>query len=164
MSRVGRSCSCLCLTAVGHVLDYLPYDTNHPEESLKSRIVVWTLVGIVLIVGVIIIATSPKSARTPKVTTELVKSEAARAKGQIDRLVVRLAEAKKVVVPGAAPDKNAEEADRLLAEAGEKLDQAMQATDLKQAEQLLVDGRQTLRRARRAVELATKSVARPRGM
>ena len=130
---------------------------------MKSRIVVWTLVAIVLIIGVIVVLTAPKTSRGPKITADMIKSEVTRAETQLDRLVVRVAERRKSVAPGADTE-GLDEADRLLAEAREKLGQAKQATDIKEAQQLLIEGREALRKARRAVELATKPRSRPPGM
>jgi hypothetical protein len=93
----------------------------------------------------------------------MMKSEAARAETQLDRLVVRLDARRKATAPGAGAEALGE-ADRLLAEAREKLGQAKQATDLKEAHQFLIEGREALRKARRAVELATKPGSRPPGM
>jgi hypothetical protein len=152
------------VTKLDSVLYYFRHDSNQLEDNLKSRFLVWTLVGVIVIIGVVVIATSPKPIRGPKMTLDLVKSQAAQAETQIDRLVARTAEARKAMAPGATPNRGLEEADRLLAQAREKLDQAKQATDLKQGESLLIDGRQTLRRARRAVEVATKTASKPHGM
>jgi hypothetical protein len=152
------------LTKLDSVLYYFRHDSNQLEDNLKSRFLVWTLVGVIVIIGVVVIATSPKPIRGPKMTLDLVKSQAAQAETQIDRLVARTAEARKAMAPGATPNRGLEEADRLLAQAREKLGQAKQATDLKQGESLLIDGRQTLRRARRAVEVATKTASKPHGM
>jgi hypothetical protein len=93
----------------------------------------------------------------------MMKSEVTRAETQLDRLVVRVAERRKSVAPGAGTE-GFDEADRRLAEAREKLGQAKQATDLKEAHQFLIEGREALRKARRAVELATKPRSRPPGM
>jgi hypothetical protein len=128
---------------------------------VNSRILVWSLVGIVVIIGVIVIATAPKAARGPKMTLEIVKSGVAEAEAQLDRLVARLDARRKSTAPGAEAF---DEADRLLAEAREKLGQAREATDVKQARQLLIEGRQVLRKARRAVELATRPARGPSGM
>jgi hypothetical protein len=133
------------------------------EEYVKSRILVWSLVGIVVIIGAIVVVTSPKNTRGPKLTPEIVKREAARAEIQLDRLVVRLDARRKATAPGAGTEAFGE-ADRLLAEAREKLGQVKQATDLKEAHQFLIEGREALRKARRAVELATKPRSRPPGM
>ncbi|GEM_PF-956851 len=131
---------------------------------MKSRILVWSLVGIVVIVGVIVIATAPKrQASGPKVTLDVVKSEVAAAEGQLNRLVARLDARRKAVRPGT--DTQAfDEADRLLAEARDQLGQASQATELKEARQLMVAARAAVRKARRAVELATKPASGPQGM
>jgi len=130
---------------------------------LKSRIIVWTVVGIIALIGVVVIATAPKTGRGPKVTPDMVKSEVERAEAQLERLAVRLSGARKATAPGADTS-NLAQADQLLAEAREKLAQVKQEADAVQAQQLLIDGRETLRRARRAVELAAKSGSRPRGM
>ncbi len=130
---------------------------------MKSRILVWSLVGIVVIIGVIVIATAPKKkASGPKITLDVVKSDAAEAEVQLDRLVARLDARRKAIPPGAGTEAFAD-ADRLLAEAREKLGQVREATDVKQARQLLIEGRQVLRTARRAVVLATKPARRPSG-
>ena len=152
------------MTKPDAVLYYFRYGNNPQEDNLKSRFLVWTLVGVLVIIGVVVIATSRKSTRAPKVTLDLAKSGAARAETQLDRLAVRVAEARKATSPGATPNSGLDEADRLLAQARGKLEQVKQATDLKQAEPLLVEGRQMLRKARRAIELATKTVSRPHGV
>jgi hypothetical protein len=151
------------LTAVEPALDYWPRDCENLEESLKSRIIVWTLVAIVVIIGVIVVLTAPKTSPGSKVTADALKSELAKAETQLDRLVARAAGQRKSVPPGAGTER-LDEADRLLAEAREKLGQAKQATDVKEAHQLLIVGREALRKARRAVELATKPTSRPSGM
>jgi vacuolar-type H+-ATPase subunit H len=131
---------------------------------VKSRILVWSLVGIVVLVGVIVIATAPKrKAMGSKMTLEVVKSEVADAEVQLDKLVARLEARRKATRAGANAEASGE-ADRLLAEAREKLGQAKQATDLMEARQLLKEARPVLRKARRAVELATKPTSRPSGM
>jgi hypothetical protein len=120
---------------------------------MKSRIIVWSLVGIVVIVGAIVVLTAPKASRGPSVTADALKGEAEEAQVQLDHLVARLEARRKSIPPGADA---LGEADRLLAEAREKLGQVKQAADVKEARQLLIEARQVLRKARRAVELATR--------
>jgi hypothetical protein len=142
----------------------LPQVNQQLEEPVKSRIIVWSLVGIVVIVGVIVIATAPKRKTSgPKITLDTVKSEVADAEAQLDRLAARL-DARRKAAPQGAGVRAFDEADRLLAEARDKLGQAKEAVDLKEARQLMVEARETLRKARRAVELATKPKSRPRGI
>lgn len=129
---------------------------------MKSRIIVWSLVGLVAVIGVIVIATAPKAARGPKMTLDLVKNEAAEAEAQLDRLVARLDARRKSTAPGTGVEAF-DEADRLLVEARDKIGQARQATGVKQARQLLIEGREVLRTARRAVVVATKPARRPSG-
>ncbi|HTW92100.1 MAG TPA: hypothetical protein VMH22_10370 [bacterium] len=127
-----------------------------------SRYIVWALVGIVVIVGIVLFVTAPKKAPASKLTLDLVKSGVADADTQMGRLVARADAARRHIAPGAG-SQSLVEADSLLAQAREKLGQADTATDLKQATQLLTDGRVALRKARRAVELATKPGSRPPG-
>jgi hypothetical protein len=122
---------------------------------VKSRIIVWGLVGLVVVIGAIVVLTAPKTSRDPKVTSEALKGEAEEAQTQLDRLVARLEAGRKVTRPAAGVEALGD-ADRLLAEAREKLAQVNQATDLKETRQLLIEARQALRKARRAVELATR--------
>lgn len=129
-----------------------------------SRILVWSLVGVVVIVGVIVLATAPKrTASGPVITLEVVKRQVADAEVQLDRLVARL-EARRKAVPSGADTEAFAEADRLLAQSRDKLGQAKAADELNEARQLMVEARGTLRKARRAVEVATKSGSRPRRM
>jgi hypothetical protein len=126
---------------------------------VKSRILVWSLVGIVVVIGAIVIFTAPKTAQGTKVTSEALKSETAEAESQLDRLVARLEARRKTTPPGASTEAFGE-ADRLLAEARDRLGQVKVATDLKETRQLLIEARESLRKARRAVELATKRPGR----
>ncbi len=129
-----------------------------------SRIVVWTLVGIVVVAGVIVIAAAPKRTQGPKLTLDSVKVAVAQADSQLAKLVSRVETGRRRIAPGSGPNPYLAQADSLLAQARENLDQALAATDLKQATQFLTDGRLALRRARRAVELATKPGSRRPGM
>jgi hypothetical protein len=121
---------------------------------LKSRIVVWTIVGVLVLLGLIFILSAPKGAPGGQVTLERVKQEAAQTATQLDRLAARLAEVQKTAAPGADTSKGLGEAGRLLAQAREKLGQITQVQDGKQAESVLSDAKQFVRRARRIIELA----------
>lgn len=128
-----------------------------------NRYVVWVLVGIVVVIGVVLIISAPKRAPVPQLNLDSVKSAVADADTQMNRLVARVDAARRRIAPGAG-NQDLEEADSLLAQAREKLDQADTATDLKQATQSLSDGRLALRRVRRSVELLTRPASRPPGM
>ncbi|MBM3332030.1 hypothetical protein FJY68_09310 [candidate division WOR-3 bacterium] len=122
---------------------------------MKSRIVVWTLVAIVVIVGMIVVLTAPKTSPSPRVSRETIETEAARAESQLDRLTARIAEQRKSGAPGTRNER-LDEAEGLLAEARDKLGQAKQATDVKEAQQFLIDGSKSLRKARRTIQLAKR--------
>ncbi len=130
---------------------------------MKSRIIVWSLVGIVVVIGVILIVTAPRNTRGPRLTLDIIKNEAVQAEVQLDRLVARLDARRKSAARGAGTE-GLDEAERLLADAREKLSRVKEATGLSEAQKLLIEGREALRKARRAVELATRPASRPRGM
>jgi hypothetical protein len=142
------------LTTAVPTLDFWLHVNQNPEESVKSRILVWSLVGLVVVIGAIVILTAPKNSNGPKLTPEILKTEVDRAVSQLDKLVERLDARRKAVTPGATDAFG--NADQLLAQAREQLEQARQATDMTEAQKQLQVGRETLRKARRAVELATK--------
>jgi hypothetical protein len=127
---------------------------------LKSGIIVWSLVAVVVIIGVVLVLTAPKTSRGFKAGPAATKSEVAKAEAQLDKLAARAAVLRKSVAPGATTE-HLDEADRLLAEARDKLGQAKQATDTKDAQKLLIEGRESLRKARRAVELGMKPTSKP---
>ena len=82
---------------------------------------------------------------------------------QLGRLDARLVEVRKAPASGIDTAKTLGEAERLLAQAREKLVQLRQATEMKQAEPMLVNVNQTIRKARRALELASPKRTMPGG-
>jgi len=122
---------------------------------LKTRVVIWTIVVIAVLIGVVVIATGKKPASAPQVTLEAIRKEAAEAETQLNRLADRAVEARKVVAAGDTLEDSLQVADKLLALAREKLEQLRASEELKRAEQLLTECRQHLRSARRAIEVAT---------
>jgi hypothetical protein len=76
----------------------------HLKESLKSRLIVRTVVDIIVIIGVVAIAMSPRSARAPKAALDLVRSEAAEAEFQMHRFAVRTTDASRALaLSGSRP-------------------------------------------------------------
>jgi hypothetical protein len=113
---------------------------------LKSRLIIGALVGIIVTIGVVV--TSPKSARAAKVAFDLVRSEAAQAEAWMDGLAVRIADARMGLASSGGPTDGLDEVEPLLVLACERFGQIVQAPTLRQAGLLLIDARQTLRRAR----------------
>jgi len=130
---------------------------------LKGRVLVWTIVGIIVVAGVIFILSKPRGPNAQKMTTEDLKRGISQSEVQLNRLSARLVAAHSTVTPSANAAK-AEEADKLLSEARSKLTQLKQVADLKQGEAQLREVKQTIRRARRALELALGPAGRPHGL
>jgi len=122
---------------------------------LKSRVVIWLVVGVLALVAVVFVLTKPRVPATPKLTAERFDRAVEQTEVQLNRLAARLATVRGTAQAGFDVGKAAE-ADRLLTEARSNLGQAKQAGDPRQGAAQLREVKQSLRRARRALELATK--------
>ncbi len=125
---------------------------------MKTRIIVWSLVAIIVIAGLVFIF-SPRSRPVPvrTVTIETIRADAVQSLRQVERLEKKLARA----VPNAP---GAVEAGQLLADVRARLGQISSATELGPAEASLREAKQLLRRARRQVEVAVKGRPAPTGL
>jgi hypothetical protein len=130
---------------------------------LKSRIVIWTVVGVAALAGVIFLVSAPKAAGKAGLSLDTVKRQAVETEAQLDRLAARVVEVRKAPAPGIDTAKTLGEAELLLAQAREILAELKQATSLKQAEPMLVEAKQGIRKARRALQLASPRRAMPGG-
>ncbi len=131
---------------------------------MKSRVVVWLVVGVLALAAVLFILTKPRVPGTPRVTAERLSRAADQTEVQLNRLAAKLVAVRSGTAAGFDVAKAAE-ADRLLAEARTKLGQVRQTGDLKQGEAQLREVKESLRRARRALELAAKGASsRPPNM
>lgn len=129
---------------------------------MKSRVIIWTLVGIVVVAGAIFILTRPRVPGSGRMTAERLARAAEQTQTQVDRLSGRIVAARSSGQPVANPAK-ADEADRLLTEAREQLAGLKQVADIKQGEEQLRGVKQKVRDARRALELALGAAGRPQG-
>ena len=130
---------------------------------MKSRVIIWSVVGIFVIAGVVFVLSKPKTPGAARLTPERLNNAVSQTEVQVNRLSGRLVAARSAGQPLAQPAK-ADEADRLLTEAREKLAQLKQVTDLKQGEAQLRAVKTAVREARRALELALGTVARPQSL
>jgi hypothetical protein len=127
---------------------------------LKSRVVVWTIVGILVLVGIVfIVATKPLGSRGGARTLEQTKAYTDRVESQLNRLAMRLSQARKATPSGADTSKLFAEAERLLTAARAGIGKIRDAKEMKQAEAELRDVNQLIRQARRSLELASKNRA-----
>lgn len=122
---------------------------------MKTRIIVWALVGLVVIgAGVFFVATSAKRPAMRK-TLEAFRSEADRTARQLDRLAERQAGIRAGAALSPELEQKLDEASRLSNEARAKLEQVRSAANEGQAEALLREAKQLVRKVRRAVGIAS---------
>lgn len=132
---------------------------------MKGRVIIWTIVALVVVVGVVFVA-SPRTRRpaTRSLTLEMVRADAVQSLFQVERMEKRLADARKLAPAGTDLGPAASEATQQLADVRARLDQLAKATDLKASEAALRDVKQLLGKARRNVEIAAKSKASTPGL
>ncbi len=123
---------------------------------MKSRVIVWTIVGLAVIAGLVFIFATPNRTRTPKLTLERLQTEAARLEPAVERTGRRVAEARKNAKSGEA-EAQLGQIDRQLAEARQLLADVRSAGDVKTAEEKLRAARQLMRSLRRETETALRT-------
>lgn len=130
---------------------------------MKGRVFIWTIVGIIVVAGVVFILSKPRVPGAEKMTTDDLRRGISQSEVQLNRLSAKLVAARGAVPPPANAAK-VEETDKLLSEARSKLTQLKQVADLKQGGTQLREIKQTIRQARRALELALGAAGRPHGL
>ncbi len=122
---------------------------------MKLRIIVWTIVGIVVIAGVLFLVLTGKGTKGGKISLDDLKRQAERSQASVNKLTGQLMQAKATPLPA--------EKNRLLEEAEEKLNQARSllesvknSSNLRQAESELREAHRLIRQCRRLLYQATK--------
>ncbi len=122
---------------------------------MKGRIILWSVVGVLVIAGVLFILLTGKSTRRNQVTIDDLKRQAARTETSINELTAKLAQAKAVPLPA--------EKVQMLTEAEQKLNQARtllaevkNATEPGKANETLRNVHRVIRQVRRRLREATK--------
>jgi len=130
---------------------------------VKTRIIVWAVVGLLVVAGVVFIIATSGGRATAKKTLEGYANQAQRTSRELDRLVERADAARAGAALGPDAEAGLQEMSRFEAEARAKLEQIQSAKDTKQAEQLLREAKESVQSARRALELAVPP-RRPGGL
>lgn len=130
---------------------------------MKTRVVVWTIVGLLVVAGVIFLITS--SRRPPQVVKDLpsMREQAEQVSGKLDILQVDVDELRQL--PGAGAEAAAfNGVDSMIARTRAGLDHIRTTEDVESAFDSLRESRKMMRDARRAFRDVEKKLRpRPRG-
>jgi len=120
---------------------------------MKTRILVWTIVGILTVAVIILLVASPK--RTTRVTLEQLQRGATRSANELNKLLTELAAAKTSPLAAAHAELLRQtEAD--LTQARQLIEKVATATNPREAQADLVKANKLLSRARRALRTAQR--------
>ncbi len=122
---------------------------------MKSRVVVWTIIGLVVVVGLVFVLSTPSRPRGPKMTVERMQAQAAQVEAQAERLARRVSEARRSLTDTESLAK-LDQIDVQLNQARQALAGVREATDMKKAEAHLRNARQTMRSIRRETQTALR--------
>lgn len=121
---------------------------------MKLRIIIWSIVGIVVIIGVLFLVLTGKNTRRVRVTLDDLKREAAKIERSINELNGRLAQARAVPLP---PEKNAalSQVESHLNQTQKLIENVKNSTDVRTANDALRQAHRLIRKCRRLLREAT---------
>lgn len=126
---------------------------------MKSRVIVWTIVGLVAIAGLVFVVATPARQRSPKLTVDRLHAEASQMETQIERAARRIDAARKAV-PASDAESNISKLEARLDETRQAVASVREATEVKKAEEQLRTARQLMRSLRRDIETAFRDKTR----
>lgn len=121
---------------------------------MKLRVVVWSIAGIIVIIGVLFLVLTGKSSRRQKVTLEDLKRQATRTESSINKLTAQLAQAKAIPLPQEKMPLISE-AENALTQARELVQKTKTSSDLQTASESLRKAHRLIRKLRRLLHSAT---------
>ncbi len=130
---------------------------------MKTRVVVWAVVGILVVAGIIFLVATSRKAPHVRMDLDSVKAQAVRALDKLGRLEKEVAQAKAAMPPGSDPARQFADADSLLAKTRAGLEQVEGLEGMNEAYEQLRKTKELMRTARRAVKLAVKPKRSARG-
>lgn len=130
---------------------------------MRTRVVVWIVVGVVVAAGVIfIVATSGKTPPTQK-TTELLQVQADKVLGDLQEVEAQANTVRQQVPQGVDVAGLFERFDSLAVDARSALEAAKAAVEVQQADLKLTEGRKTTSEARRTLKKIERTLNPRRG-
>lgn len=120
---------------------------------MKARIILWSAVGILVILGIVLIVATSGRRPTVRKTLENVQLHAERTYRQLERVRLGVDSLRARAQSNPEMVQKLEEFDRLVAAAKEKLEQIKSATTVRDAENWLREAKELVRQARRKSQL-----------
>ncbi|MEO0079287.1 MAG: hypothetical protein ABIK44_01235 [candidate division WOR-3 bacterium] len=120
---------------------------------MKTRILVWAIIGLLVVATVIFLFVSPK--RAVRVTLEELKRGATQSENRLNRLLTELTAAK----TGPFAPANAEllsRAEAMLGEARQLIEKVKMASDIREASDNLAKANKLITKARRVLREASR--------
>ncbi len=127
---------------------------------MQTRTVVWSLVGLVILAGVIFLLSTRKPPPTP-FTVENIREQAARVSRKLDKLEQDIMTARGQLPQGVDPTEKFGAVESLLSRARAAVDQVGTAEEPKQAYAALEEARQLLSECTRKFKRVAKPPRRP---
>lgn len=119
---------------------------------MKSRIIVWSAVGLSAVLVLVLIVTTSKRVPVQK-TLEDFQAQAERVSRQVDRIAAEADRVRIARQADPAATQGLEELSRLVRETRAKLDLVKSATTIREAEVQLTNAKKLVRQARRQLQL-----------
>ncbi len=129
---------------------------------MKTRAVVWTIAGILVVAGVIFFVATSRNTSPVKVDLARVREYVEVPRHKLEKFVEDVVKVKASLPPGTDLQSEFAEIDRLVADAKEKLERIEQTEGVKEAYDLLRQARESMRDARRALKVVLKKLPQQR--
>ena len=126
---------------------------------MKSRVVIWIIVGLVAVAGIVYLLATPRGPRI-RIDDKMVETQLAKSEAKLARLEEEIAQAKSGLQPGTASGENWAELDRLVADIQAKFNEVKAARGAKAAYAKLREAQEALSDARRTFRRLVKEVPR----
>ena len=126
---------------------------------MKSRVVVWVIVGLVVVMGVVFLLATPRGPRV-RIDDKLVETQLAKSETKLAKLEEEIAQVKSGLAPGVAKSEKWVELDRLVAEAHANINEVEAAQGAKAAYAKLREVQEVIADARRTFKNLVKEAPR----
>ena len=126
---------------------------------MKSRVVVWVIVGLVVLAGVIFLLVTPRGPGV-RVTEKTVEAQLVRSEGKLAKLEEEIAQVKSALPPGSPVKAKFDELDKLMSEAQAKVNEVKAAEGFKASYARLREAQEAIGDARRMFRKLVKEAPR----
>ncbi|UCG42332.1 MAG: hypothetical protein JSU73_10725 [candidate division WOR-3 bacterium] len=126
---------------------------------MKSRVVIWVIVGLVAVLGIVFLLATPRGPRV-RIDDKLVETQLAKSETKLAKLEEEIAQVKSGLAPGVAQGEKWAELDRLAAEAHAKINEVKAEQGAKAAYARLREAQEAIADTRRMFRNLVKEAPR----